>query len=640
MFKRSSSKNENGWVLSPDHPVLDPNDTEPLPETLGVIGSLPPTYQIVVRQSFVERIRNAACDYQDTALCWFNTKLQPSKRLHAFTDFTDHCEPNEVVWVYARFHTSIFDILHRTFVNQVLYLNSLPERFLSPTCSAMSDLWEPLMCLHKIFELLPKLVATGWRRDEIENMLIVVLDHGNNQDVRVLGYYTLCLYIVASGGVCSERTVDLFTNAICLRAFSYVDMPEASLVVGEIMCAIASGVTVPGIGCGQRAIIGFEPGRASICPVLQDIAHPINPQGILALRMFRDTLSFVTYLASLLPDPQAAYIEYVNLGFIGTRHKPFDFVKQKTKESTDLPPFTPILAQSHVELQHALRALYNLFRKAYLSWIYPYDEEPQINKDVRRMPVMGLRMFINFALESLVPRHSYMMSDKEFTMPNLAADLGVFGVHMVDKRSSDIESKVAMGLETMSTRAYDILRHVMLDSDLKSAYFFIDILRLSLQVLPTLEKNGPGKDHIGEDELLYTGYEVCLGALTVIRLWLISKEEYRPTHLLDNDARESSVILTKVIADYMEYVYHLLDWLVEDAVWTERKLTLLYNALLVHRAVLRLYRHKLSREIKLGFMDILQNISMDFLAKAPSTANDSSSTESLPSRALALLTEA
>ncbi|KAJ1842264.1 hypothetical protein LPJ73_005853 [Coemansia sp. RSA 2703] len=238
MFKRSSSKNENGWVLSPDHPVLDPNDTEPLPETLGVIGSLPPTYQIVVRQSFVERIRNAACDYQDTALCWFNTKLQPSKRLHAFTDFTDHCEPNEVVWVYARFHTSIFDILHRTFVNQVLYLN--------------------------------------W--------------------------------------------------------------------------------------------------RASICPVLQDIAHPINPQGILALRMFRDTLSFVTYLASLLPDPQAAYIEYVNLGFIGTRHKPFDFVKQKTKESTDLPPFTPILAQSHVELQHALRALYNLFRKAYLSWIYPYDE--------------------------------------------------------------------------------------------------------------------------------------------------------------------------------------------------------------------------------------------------------------------------
>ncbi|KAJ2781947.1 hypothetical protein GGI15_003065 [Coemansia interrupta] len=571
MFKRSTSKNENGWDLSPDHPALDPNDTEPLPEALGVVGSLPPTYQIIVRQSFVERLRDAACNNHDSALSWFNTKLPPATRLQAFADFTDRCEPNETVWVYARFYVSIFYMLHRTFVNQVLYLNSLPERFLSPTCSAMSDLWEPLLCLHKILELLPKLVATGWRRDEIENMLIVVLDHGNNQDVRVLGYYTLCLYIVASGGVCSERTVDLFTNAICLRAFSYVDMPEASLVVGEIMCAIASGVTVPGIGCGQRAIIGFEPGRASICPVLQDVVHPLNPQGILALRMLRDTLSFVTYLASLLPDPQLAYIEYINLGFIGTRHKPFAFVKQKTKESTDLPPFTPVLAQSHVEIQDALRALYNLFRKAYLSWIYPYDEEPHLNKDVRRMPVMGLRMFINFVLESLVPRHSYMLSDKEFAMPNLAADLGIFGAHVVDKRSSDIESKVATGLETMFTRSYDILRHIMLDSDLKSTYFFIDILRLSLQVLPSLERNGPGEDHIGEDELLYTGYEICLGALTVIRLWLISKEEYRPTHLLEDGTNESSVILTGIIADYMEYVYHLLDWLVEDTIWTERK---------------------------------------------------------------------
>ncbi|KAJ2793384.1 hypothetical protein H4R20_006553, partial [Coemansia guatemalensis] len=125
---------------------------------------------------------------------------------------------------------------------------------------------------------MPKLLAAGWNQSKIENMLIVLLDHGNNQDVRVFGFYTLNLYMVAINGKYSETTIDLFTNAISLRSFTYVDTLEASRVNGDIMCAIARGIDITDIGCGQRAIRGFKTGRASICPVLQDIVYPINPQ--------------------------------------------------------------------------------------------------------------------------------------------------------------------------------------------------------------------------------------------------------------------------------------------------------------------------------------------------------------------------
>ncbi|KAJ2594990.1 hypothetical protein GGF39_003999, partial [Coemansia sp. RSA 1721] len=502
----------------------------------------------------------------------------------------------------------------------------------------MADLWKPILCLHRLLELLPKLISTSWHSDKIENMLIVVLDHGNNQDVRVLGYYTLCLYIVASGGTCSQRTIDLFTNAISLRAFSYVDMPDASLVVGEIMCAIASGIAIPGIGCGQSAIIGFQPGRSSICPVLQDIVHPMNPQGILAIRMLRDTLSFTMYLASLLPDPQAAYIEYVNLGLVRHLGGPFDFLTQKSLSTINLPPFAPLLALDHIDIQAALKALYGLFRKSYISWIYPYSEESAFSKNVRRVPVMGLRMTLSFMLECLVPRHSYMLSDKEFKMPNLNGSTCAGVGPTASKHASGIESKIATGYATMATRAYDVLRHVMLDSDIKSAYFFIDILRLSLQELTLPQREESERIHTDQQDLSYTGYENCLAALTVIRLWMLSKEEYRPVHLLP-DSQDGNRVLTTVINDYMEYVYRLLDWLVDDTAWDKKKIVILYNVLLVHRVVMRLYRQVLPLDVKVGFMETLQSAAIKFLAKPPKNPADASNAQSSASRALTMLSE-
>ncbi|KAJ2855358.1 hypothetical protein J3B02_002213 [Coemansia erecta] len=630
MFKRKNSKGANDWRLSPHHPTLDLNDTEPLPETLGNIATLPPTYQLSVQTTFVQRLRDAAKDYRDAQLSWFNTKLPSSMRLEYFEKFINQCEANEMVWVYARYREVIFSMLYKAFVAKISHLNCKRQRFLSPTAGAMVDLWKPILCLHRVLELLPRLVSTGWHSEKIENMLIVVLDHGNNQDVRVLGYYTLCLYIVAVGGNCSQKTIDLFTNAISLRAFSYVDVPDASLVVGEIMCAIASGITIPAIG--------FQPGRSSICPVLQDIVHPMNPQGILALRMLRDTLSFTMYLASLLPDPQAAYIEYINFGFVSHLDDPFVFLKQKSRDTINLPPFAPLLALDHVEIQAALKALYTLFRKSYLSWIYPYNEETILSRNVRRVPVMGLRMFISFMLESLVPHNSYMLSDKEFEMPNLNKKFRNGNSSASTEHASDIESKITTGYATMATRAYDVLRHVMLDSDIKSAYFFIDILRLSLQDFTSPKARETQSGHVDQQDLGYTEYENCIGALTVIRLWMLSKEEYRPVHLLA-DGQNGNCILSFVIKDYMEYVYRLLDWLVENPAWDKKKIVILYNALLVHRVVIRLYRKVLSQDVKIEFMETLQSTAIKFLTIYPKTPNDASNIQSFASRALTIITE-
>ncbi|KAJ2142502.1 hypothetical protein IW136_001940 [Coemansia sp. RSA 678] len=380
---------------------------------------------------------------------------------------------------------------------------------LSPSAAILSDLWVPFICLNRLIETMPRLISAGWKQDEIENMLIVLLDHGNNQEVRVFGLYTLHIYMVVLGGRYSERTTDLFTNALSLRAFSYADMPEASRVAGDIMCAIASGIDIVDIGCGQRAIIGFKEGRSSICPVLQDVACPINPQGILALRMLRNMLALMSYLASLLPDPQAAQTEYSNLGLISYK-----------------------------------------------------------DRHIRRVPVLGLQVIVNFMLENLVPQHTYMISEKEFYMPNLGEDLEN-DASSDSRYASDSEIKNVTGIETMGIRSYDVLRHIMLDHDIKSAYFFTDILRLSLQVLPNLETEGVGDDCFEKEELAQVSYDVCLGALTVIRLWLISKEEYRPIHLIADDENSSS--LSNVVSDYLEHVYGLMIWAVDDNQWTKKK---------------------------------------------------------------------
>ncbi|KAJ1934049.1 hypothetical protein GGF37_006513, partial [Kickxella alabastrina] len=387
-------------------------------------------------------------------------------------------------------------------------------------------------------ELLPRLISTGWHKTEIENILIILLDHGNHQDVRMLGLYTLCIYIVAMNGNYSDRTIDLFTNAICLRAFSYVDRPGASQVVGQIMSAIAGGIDIPGIGCGQKAIIGFQNGRASICPVLLDTANPISPQGIMSLRMIKDVLGLIMYLASLIPEPQAAYVEYIGLGFIYKHNRPFHFLKQRVRDSNELPLFAPMFALNHAEVQASLTNLYQLFRKAYLSWIYV----PK-NKNVRQIPVMGLRVFINFMTECMVSRQPHMLLEKEFCMPNINSRLPAFSNKTAALDESTMDNKLATGLETMSTRAYGVLRHIMLDTDLKSTYFFIDVLRLSLQAMPNIVNNGPEKDSHEYTELLQTSYENCLGVLTVVRMWLASSEEYRPVHLFSDEAGDAGTLL-------------------------------------------------------------------------------------------------
>ncbi|KAJ2667057.1 hypothetical protein IW148_000476 [Coemansia sp. RSA 1199] len=483
---------------------------------------------------------------------------------------------------------------------------------------------------------MPRLVAAGWKQDEIENMLIVLLDHGNNQDVRVFGLYTLHIYMVVLGGRYSERTTDLFTNALSLRAFSYADMPEASRVAGDIMCAIASGIDIVDIGCGQRAIIGFKEGRSSICPVLQDVACPVNPQGILALRMLRNMLALMSYLASLLPDPQAAQIEYSNLGLICYQFKPFKFAWNHFKTIYDIPQSAPLLAMSHSDIRSSLTNIYQLFRRAYLSWIYPAEEEAYKDRHIRRVPVLGLQVIVNFMLENLVPQHTYMISEKEFHMPNLGENLE--NDSSSDSRyASDSESKIATGIGTMGTRSYDVLRHIMLDHDIKSAYFFTDILRLSLQVLPNLETEGVGDDCFGKEELARVSYDVCLGALTVIRLWLISKEEYRPIHLIADEEDSSS--LSNVVSDYLEHVYGLMIWIVNDNQWTKKKVVLMYNALLVHRIVMRQYHHNLPLNVRRKFMDSLQKITLLFLSKPSLERRDEVTMESYPNRVLLLLTE-
>lgn len=108
--------------------------------------------------------------------------------------------------------------------------------------------------------------------------------------------------------------------------------------------------------------------------MLQDTAHPINPQGILALRMVKDFLALLTYLASLVEDPQAAYTEYVSIRITGRIEKPFDFTNQRHLFSTGLPTYAPMMACSAEDIELSLKCIYHLFCQAYLAWIYPAEE--------------------------------------------------------------------------------------------------------------------------------------------------------------------------------------------------------------------------------------------------------------------------
>ncbi|KAJ2024553.1 hypothetical protein GGI06_000946 [Coemansia sp. S85] len=95
---------------------------------------------------------------------------------------------------------------------------------------------------------------------------------------------------------------------------------------------------------------------------------------MLAFRMMRDIISLVSYLASLVSSPVDAYTEYISLGFIGTQSNPFDFINQRQGCTATLPPFVPMLALSSDEILKSMQSIHRLFRRGYLSWIYPNSE--------------------------------------------------------------------------------------------------------------------------------------------------------------------------------------------------------------------------------------------------------------------------
>ncbi|KAJ2009363.1 hypothetical protein GGI04_000530 [Coemansia thaxteri] len=472
MFKKGAFWSSGDWKLSACHPNIALDDVQPLLESHGDISSLPPAYQAPVELSFVKRLHDAACEPPNSNYIWLNAKQGPSTRLDSFVEFSNHCKPNEMVWLFSRYREVIFQILHQTFSCEIEFLNSLHERILSPTHAAMAQLWASLLCLHRLIELVPRVMASGWRQTEIENIILVVLDHGNNPDVRTLGFYTLCLYMAALCGGYSELTIDLFTNAVSLRAFSYVDMPAATKVVGKIMCAIASGVDIADIGCGQRSIRGkFE----------------------------------------------------------------------------------------------------QCYSAAHMPWCDPFRDSC-----TRPVPVLALRVLINFMMESLVPKHAHMLSGGKLCMPNLDKDPLESGSQQEKSMSESQGEDSPTEATALRTRAFDTLRSTLLDRDPKSAGFFIGILRLSLLAPQNLDTGTAGKDAYDKSVLGQASYEACLGALTTIRLWLLSKEGHRPAHLLAGDDGRADA-LAGTLADYLDCVYGLVDWLVSNTSWNEKKVFLRFS---------------------------------------------------------------
>ncbi|KAJ2799567.1 hypothetical protein H4R21_003501, partial [Coemansia helicoidea] len=370
LLKRHVQQAGAGWKLSANHPVLDVDDTDPLPACFGERAVLPPKFQLPVTLAFIRELRDATPERHAGTLEWFNCRLPASTRLNCFGNFIESCSPNEVVWVYVRFRDVVFTILHSAFVQAVEHLNALPERFVSPLADVLPRLWGVSAYLCRLVELMPRLAATGWRQREIENMLIVLLDHGNNPELRILGLYTLVVYMTALAGSYSPTITDLFTNAISIRALSCVDMPEASRAVGNTMCSIAQGANVADIGCGQRAIVGFEAGRGSLCPVLQDTAHPISPQGILAMRMVRCVLSLMGYFAGLVPSVRHVFADLYKVGLLCEHSSGGSSVFGISDHILSTRKSVPLMAMRGDEIQAALANFYRLFHREYLLWIY------------------------------------------------------------------------------------------------------------------------------------------------------------------------------------------------------------------------------------------------------------------------------
>ncbi|KAJ1965780.1 hypothetical protein GGI12_000525 [Dipsacomyces acuminosporus] len=630
MFKRISSKLATEQDPSNEPPVLELGDTDPLPPECGDVASLPPEYQAPVKRSFIRHLQDAKAS-ASSSLGWLSPKLAPAARLNSFMAYLGSRAPNEVVWLYARYRKMLFSIASTAFAKQIESLNALPERLLSPTSRPIFDLWMPVICLHQLIEFLPHVFAHGWKRSQIESIMIVLLDHGNNPALRYLGFYTLTVYMTSLNGEYPESIIELYENAIYIRALTYVDRPLASQVSGDLMCAISSGRDIANIGCGQRPIIG------NICPVLQDTVYSINPQGIAALTMMKGALSYVSYLASLLPSTQSSYIRYCKMGVLGSIPDRLAFNMNAHRQPSGHPPHVPMMAVSSSEVQTTLKSMFRLFRDKYLSWIYVDDEAPNAQRHVRRVPVLALRVFVSFMLESLVPRFAYMLSEGLCT-PNINKSIGGLGERT---KSENISSTVAVqqtpvsgsvpesagDVEKMDSRAYTILRHVLLDNDVKSACFFIDILRLSLQCFADIasSKRAADEDLLGKEELLNESYVVSLSALTVLRVWMASEEKYRPIHLVLNGAAPEN--LDFVITDYMKYVHRLLAFLVDLDSWDDSQ------------TVVRSYKCSLSTNTVVQIVSSLQDAVGSFLKRVPKCPDDYLNKRSSANQALTMLTE-
>ncbi|KAJ1770768.1 hypothetical protein LPJ74_002899 [Coemansia sp. RSA 1843] len=199
-------------------------------------------------------------------------------------------------------------------------------------------------------------------------------------------------------------------------------------------------------------------------------------------------------------------------------------------------------------------------------------KKPPRTRNVRRVPILGLRLLIDFMLNNLVPRYEYMISDMDFFVPFVEKSPHDTSKCWVE-RFPGMDDQTLADIQSIKVHTYDSLRYLMLDCDLDSGRFFIDILRLSLQVFSDTSSLGVPNDNFDLGLVLDTNYSVCLGSLTIVRIWLASKEEYRPVHLLTD--RNDAHMLSNVIADYAEHVYGLLDWLVEDNTWDEKKCLIL-----------------------------------------------------------------
>ncbi|KAJ1661548.1 hypothetical protein GGF38_003571, partial [Coemansia sp. RSA 25] len=239
-------------------------------------------------------------------------------------------------------------------------------------------------------------------------------------------------------------------------------------------------------------------------------------------------------------------------------------------------------------------------------------------------------------MESLVPRQPSLMVDSDFCMP-YADKSPQEGASALNKHLPDSPSHLLADANPLHNRAYGTLSRVLLEHDPKWAGFLIGILRLSLLAPQYLDTCEAGDDMLDKSLLVQVGYEACLGALTIIRVWLVSKEDHRPLHILGIDNGTGSSM--SIVADYLNCVYDLLDWLASDTSWDENKLVMLYNALLVHRVVMRLYRQRIPYAERLLFMARLQKAEILFLSADPQHPGDVTKDDSLPNRALVMLTE-